>query len=88
VPAVVVPAAAAAAVFFAGAASIGVIRVNDMSELQAAYHRVVKDLSKAKVRECACMWAGVADTQGRGKGKQLVCSCWRGGAGRDCALKE
>lgn len=51
------PAAAAAAATHllllllscAGAASIGVIRVNDMAALQAAYHRVVKDLSKAKV---------------------------------------
>lgn len=45
----------------AGAASIGVIRVNDMEALQAAYTRVVKDLSKAKVgggcRWCLCVKA-------------------------------
>lgn len=34
----------------AGAASIGVIRVNNMEDLHKAYHRVVKDLSRAKVR--------------------------------------
>jgi formate-dependent phosphoribosylglycinamide formyltransferase (GAR transformylase) len=33
-----------------GAASIGVIRVNDMEQLQKAYERVVRDLSRAKVR--------------------------------------
>lgn len=33
-----------------GAASIGVIRVNDMDGLTRAYQRVVRDLSKAKVR--------------------------------------
>lgn len=33
-----------------GAASIGVIRVDNLAELQAAYQRVVKDLSRAKVR--------------------------------------
>jgi hypothetical protein len=37
-----------------GAASIGVIRVNDMEQLQKAYERVVRDLSRAKVRCCCC----------------------------------
>lgn len=32
-----------------GAASIGVIRVNDLEQLQKAYERVVRDLSRAKV---------------------------------------
>jgi hypothetical protein len=35
---------------FLGAASIGVIRVDDMQQLQQAYLRVVRDLSRAKVR--------------------------------------
>jgi carnosine synthase len=32
-----------------GAASIGVIRVNDLQQLQKAYERVVRDLSRCKV---------------------------------------
>jgi hypothetical protein len=33
-----------------GAASIGVIRVDDMQQLHKAYEKVVRDLSRAKVR--------------------------------------
>jgi hypothetical protein len=33
-----------------GAASIGVIRVDDMQQLHKAYDKVVRDLSRAKVR--------------------------------------
>lgn len=37
------------ALLASGAASIGVIRVNSMDDLHKAYHRVVRDLSRAKV---------------------------------------
>jgi hypothetical protein len=45
----------------AGAASIGVIRVNDMAALKLAYHRVVKDLSKARIVAGALVEGGDDD---------------------------
>jgi N-methylhydantoinase A/oxoprolinase/acetone carboxylase beta subunit len=36
----------------AGAASIGVIRVDNMQQLHKAYEKVVRDLSRAKVKPC------------------------------------
>lgn len=45
----------------AGAASIGVIRVNDMAALKLAYHRVVKDMSRARIVAGALVEGGDDD---------------------------
>eukprot|EP00775_Hariotina_reticulata_P008709 gene8709-8890_t len=49
-----------------GAASIGVIRVNNMEDLHKAYQRVVKDLSRAKVVAGALIEGGDEDENGSG----------------------
>lgn len=46
-----------------GAASIGVIRVNDMEHLQSAYRRVVNDMKKARIVAGALIEGGDDDAQ-------------------------
>ncbi|GBF94434.1 hypothetical protein Rsub_07248 [Raphidocelis subcapitata] len=73
-----------------GAASIGVVRVNSMPELQAAYQRVARDMSRAKVVAGALIEGGDDEDDGGNAGGwinvQLMLEEYLDGPEIDCDL--